>query len=170
MLTVSCYGCVVTQMMYVYSLCGKISSPLMLFNMRPVVTVLFLNSFVYCVLEITLNKISWNLMFWYKNAFLGAFEILSRSCKYWFVQVCLHETTRTSEFKQKLGRENETHIFFEYPFSVSPMAFEGITQNSIPINQPTRCNSFSHLLLDVYVRLNMFRASSRPSSGAQQLQ
>ena len=40
----------------------------------------------------------------------------------------------------------------------------------IPINQPTRCNSFASLLLDVYVRLNMFRASSRSSSGAQQLQ
>jgi hypothetical protein len=40
----------------------------------------------------------------------------------------------------------------------------------IPINQPTRCNNFSSLLLDVYVQLNMFRASSRPSSGAQQLQ
>jgi hypothetical protein len=40
------------------------------------------------------------------------------------------------------------------------------------INQPTRCNNFSSLLLDVYsyVRLNIFRASSRPSSGAQQLQ
>jgi len=40
----------------------------------------------------------------------------------------------------------------------------------IPINQPTRCNNFPSLLLDVYVRLNMFRASSCPSSGAQQLQ
>jgi hypothetical protein len=38
------------------------------------------------------------------------------------------------------------------------------------INQPTRCNNFSSLLLDVYVQLNMIRASSRPSSGAQQLQ
>jgi len=37
-------------------------------------------------------------------------------------------------------------------------------------NQTTRCNSFSSLLLDVYLQLNMFRASSRPSSGAQQLQ
>ena len=43
--------------------------------------------------------------------------------------------------------------------------------HTIQINQPTRCNSFSSLLLDVYVQLNMmFRASSRPSSGAQQLQ
>ena len=40
----------------------------------------------------------------------------------------------------------------------------------IQINQPTRCNNFTSLLLDVYVQLNMFRASSRPSSGAQQLQ
>ena len=35
---------------------------------------------------------------------------------------------------------------------------------------PTRCNNFSSLLLDVYLQLNMFRASSRPKSGAQQLQ
>jgi hypothetical protein len=40
----------------------------------------------------------------------------------------------------------------------------------IPINQLTRCNSFSSLVLDVYVQLNMFRGSSRPLSGAQQLQ
>jgi len=31
----------------------------------------------------------------------------------------------------------------------------------IQIYQPTRCNNFSSLLLDVYVQLNMFRASSR---------
>jgi len=37
---------------------------------------------------------------------------------------------------------------------------------TILINQSTRCNSFTSLLLDVYVRLNMFRASTRPSSGA----
>jgi len=38
------------------------------------------------------------------------------------------------------------------------------------INHPTGCNNFSSLLLDVYVQLNMFRASSRPSSGAKKLQ
>jgi hypothetical protein len=36
----------------------------------------------------------------------------------------------------------------------------------IQINQPTRCNNFASLLLDVYVWLNMFRAPLRPSSGA----
>jgi hypothetical protein len=32
---------------------------------------------------------------------------------------------------------------------------------------PTRCNSFSVYYPDVYLQLNMFRAFSRPSSGAQ---
>ena len=36
----------------------------------------------------------------------------------------------------------------------------------IPIFQPTGCNSFTSLLLDVYVGLIMFRASPRPSSEA----
>jgi hypothetical protein len=36
----------------------------------------------------------------------------------------------------------------------------------IEINQPTRCNSSTSLLLDVYVWQNMFGASTRPSSGA----
>jgi hypothetical protein len=40
----------------------------------------------------------------------------------------------------------------------------------IPINQPTRCDNFPSLLLDVYVRPSVFQASSRPSSGAYQLQ
>ena len=54
-----------------------------------------------------------------------------------------------------------------------PMEFKvckSVHHHTIPINQPTRCSNFSSLLLDIYVQLNMFRASSRPSSGAQQLQ
>ena len=47
---------------------------------------------------------------------------------------------------------------------------QSVHRQTIPINQPTRCNNFSSLLLDVYVQLNMFWASSRPSSGAQKLQ
>jgi hypothetical protein len=42
--------------------------------------------------------------------------------------------------------------------------------HTIQINQPTRCNNLSSLFLDVYLQLNMFQASSRPLSGAQQLQ
>jgi hypothetical protein len=38
--------------------------------------------------------------------------------------------------------------------------------HTIQINQPTRCDSFTSLLLDVDVSLNMFRAPPRPSSAA----
>ena len=48
---------------------------------------------------------------------------------------------------------------------------KSMDHHTFQINQPSRYNNFSSLLLDVYsyVQLNMFRASSRPSSGAQQL-
>jgi len=41
-----------------------------------------------------------------------------------------------------------------------------VHHHTIQINQPTRCNNFTSLLLDVYVWLNIFRAPLRPSSGA----
>jgi hypothetical protein len=47
---------------------------------------------------------------------------------------------------------------------------KSVHHHTIQTNQPTRCKDFSSLLLDVYVQLNMFRASSRPSLGARQLQ
>ena len=49
---------------------------------------------------------------------------------------------------------------------------KSVHHHTFQINQPTRCNKFSSLLLDIYsyVQFNMFRASSRPLSGAQQLQ
>jgi hypothetical protein len=43
---------------------------------------------------------------------------------------------------------------------------QSVYYHTIQINQPTGCNNSSSLLLDVYVQLNMFRASSHPSSGA----
>ena len=46
-------------------------------------------------------------------------------------------------------------VLFYFPYGIQ-----------VQIIQPTRCNSFTSLLLDVYVWLNMFRASHRPSSGA----
>jgi len=44
---------------------------------------------------------------------------------------------------------------------------KSVRHYTIQTNQPTRRNNLSSLLLDVYVQLNMFWASSRPSSGAQ---
>jgi hypothetical protein len=43
---------------------------------------------------------------------------------------------------------------------------KSVYHHTIQINQPTRCKSFTSLLLDVYVWLNMFHAPLRPSSGA----
>jgi hypothetical protein len=42
---------------------------------------------------------------------------------------------------------------------------KSVHHQTIQINRPTRCNSLSTLLPDVYLQLNMFRASSCPSSG-----
>jgi hypothetical protein len=39
-------------------------------------------------------------------------------------------------------------------------------QNIFQLNQPTRCSNFPSLLLVVQIELNMFLASSCPSSGA----
>jgi hypothetical protein len=49
---------------------------------------------------------------------------------------------------------------------------KSVHHHTFQINQPTRCNNFSSLLLDIYsyVQLNMFWATLRPSSAAQQLQ
>ena len=52
------------------------------------------------------------------------------------------------------------------PFTVC----KSVHHYTIQINQPTRRNNLSSLLLEVYLQSNIFRASSRPSSGAQQLQ
>jgi hypothetical protein len=41
-----------------------------------------------------------------------------------------------------------------------------VHHHTIKINQPTRCNKFPSVLLDVYVTLNIFWAPPRPSSGA----
>jgi hypothetical protein len=62
-----------------------------------------------------------------------------------------------STAKLNTGRDKKLYTFFYFV-------------RTIQINQPTRCNNFSRLLFDVYVQLNMFRASSLPSSGAQQMQ
>jgi hypothetical protein len=65
---------------------------------------------------------------------------------------------------------NKALIVFVKSINVKFKVCKSVHCYTIQINQPTRCNNFSSLLLDVYVQLNMFRVSSRPSSGAQQLQ
>jgi hypothetical protein len=43
---------------------------------------------------------------------------------------------------------------------------KSVHHHTIQINQPTRCNNFTSLLLDIYVWLNMFWPSLCPLSGA----
>jgi len=71
------------------------------------------------------------------------------------------------EYNYQFGERKEAFFFSALQSDME----ERLTRGPFfQINQPTRCKNFSSLLLDVYVRRNMFRASSRPSSGAQQLQ
>jgi hypothetical protein len=73
-----------------------------------------------------------------------------------------------------LKKESITNFRFFFNIRNALMEFEklmkSVHHHTIQINQPTRCNDFSSLLLGVYLQLNMFRSSSRPLSGAQQLQ
>ena len=64
---------------------------------------------------------------------------------------------------------DEVRKLLIYDRFVSSFLFDvrkSVHHHTIQINQPTRCNIFTSLLLDVYVWLNMFRAPLRPSSGA----
>jgi hypothetical protein len=80
--------------------------------------------------------------------------------------------------KNKTASEIYFNLFYLLDFKLSPyfeycMLFKvckSLHHHTTQINQPTRFKNFSSLLLDVYLQLKMLWASSRPSSGAQQLQ
>ena len=72
---------------------------------------------------------------------------------------------------QKILHQNyQLLIYFQNKLPFVFKVCKSVHRHTIQINQPPRCNNFASLLLDVYIWLNMFRSSSRPSSGAQQLQ
>ena len=81
-------------------------------------------------------------------------DILPQRCK----QVsCVQETTlEKKEFSYICLIHSDalvsTHTNEEIPFEVC----KSVHHHTIQIIQPTRCNSFTSLLLDVYVWLNMF--------------
>ena len=76
----------------------------------------------------------------------------------------VHRVGKTSSTKR---RKNATEVAFpSRSMCWNTLNIIHKTGIIIQIIQPTRCNSFTSLLLDVYVWLNMFRASPRPSSGA----
>ena len=57
-----------------------------------------------------------------------------------------------------------------YHSNSSPSTTRELYSGYYSNRSPPRCNSFSVYYPDVYLQLNMFRAFSRPSSGAQRLQ
>jgi hypothetical protein len=82
--------------------------------------------------------------------------------------LCTEHSVMDNNFKNipKSFRIGQLWNMWECKFKVC----KSVHHHIIQINQPTRRNNFSRLLIDVYLQLNMFWASSRPSSGAQQLQ
>ena len=72
----------------------------------------------------------------------------------------VHRVGKTSSTKR---RKNATEVAFpSRSMCWNTLNIIHKTGIIIQIIQPTRCNSFTSLLLDVYVWLNMFRASPRP--------
>ena len=83
----------------------------------------------------------------------------------------------TSKRKHSDRIQTRINASFCLLFSISPMRRQrknrlcfdvrkSVHHHTIQINQPPRCNSFTSLLLDVYVSLNVFRALFHPSLGA----
>jgi len=71
--------------------------------------------------------------------------------------------------KKKKSKKRSSEVLKEGISENGNFGFDvhkSVHHHTIQIIQPTRCNSFTSLLLDVYVWLNMFRASPCPSSGA----
>jgi hypothetical protein len=71
----------------------------------------------------------------------------------------------TANLSPQQGPPVPSDIFFKHP-AVTFKVCKSVDHHTIQINQPTRCNSLTSLLLDVYVWLHVFRASPRQSSGA----
>jgi hypothetical protein len=96
--------------------------------------------------------------------FLYIVQSLKTNTRVWFLYVPVFPTGCIELF----SKANKCTWMYESSFKFK--VCKSVHHHTFQMNQPTRRNNFSSLLLDVYVQLNMFRASSRPSSGPQQLQ
>ena len=92
---------------------------------------------------------------------------------YWF----LYFLTNVEFLVEFLAKKTQTSIWIESRqlISLHLILSEVIklfkeSKNFNRNKSPTRCNNFSVYYPDVYLQLNMFRAFSHPSSGAQWLQ
>ena len=98
-------------------------------------------------------------------------SILSPSCEPKYEIVKLQLPPQRSKFHRGSNSLPTSFCCFAVPpytanYSSTFDVRKSVHHHTIQINQPTRYNSFTSSLLDVYVWLNMFRASPRPSSGA----
>jgi hypothetical protein len=118
----------------------------------------------------------WWIMFWFRRYFyLRAIFVLMSLC------VCVCARTRAAvstehsiivtakcwiilywskkSVAHRVSGCKLSYVLFIYLFKVCQSMHH---RHTVQINQPTRCNSSSSLLLDVYVQLNMFRAWGHP--------
>jgi len=71
----------------------------------------------------------------------------------------------------KITLKKQGDVHFIHKFFANSISFKFLKHvYTIKINQPTRCIKLPDLSFVVQIQLNMFRASSCPSSGAYKLQ
>jgi hypothetical protein len=85
------------------------------------------------------------------------------NCKYTYK---LNEAVPFLKTNRSLNDQEISHIFRNPRVHYCLTFAKSVHHHTIRIIQPTRSNSFTSLLLDVYAWLNTFWASPRPSSGA----
>ena len=93
----------------------------------------------------------------------------------WSLSSSFPSSSSSPDFAVKLNSAfNTSHTkatWSSYRHTIKKRRRRKIKEIYIKSNKsPTRCNNFSVYYPDVYLQLNMFRAFSRPSSGAQWLQ
>jgi hypothetical protein len=102
-------------------------------------------------------------------------RILSSVFSYYITRASSNQSLRliqvdiNTTYRHQVKQHSPVYIVLVFYCSVNNFnsdVHKSVQHHTIQINQPTRCNSFTSLLLDVYVWLNIFRAPFRPSSGA----
>jgi hypothetical protein len=109
---------------------------------------------VFCLVDVEIDSAKtelWLLKKWYQSINQSINTSINQSIN----QLNYRAPEKSHATEELFGYTNEE-------FDVRKI----VPHHTIQINQPTRCSSFTSLLLDVYVWLNMFRAPFRPSSGA----
>jgi len=116
------------------------------------------------------------------NLFITSVSVFQVTYSEWFLQnncvyiSCIPTSCLSGflyfRFSHLLGdliKQSTFQNFVQFSKSFSWLISRLNIDHIIQINQPIRCKNFSSFIITLYVQLNMFLASSRQSSGAQQL-